>query len=103
MFKAAGSFIKASLILGLAFTAEAQAYNLCNQVWTGSVERIRVQENINGETVMRLYLYPGNNAEYAVYTSSQFMADTLLKGKESGTEITGYTDESCKIKWVDFQ
>ena len=102
------SNIKARLVKSLAvFTllaaGSAQAGNLCNQVWSGTVERLRVQEQASGETVMRLYVHPGNNADYAGYVTSEFMADVLMKAKDKDVEVTGYTDSQCKIKWVDYR
>ena len=89
------------LTVSLFGAAQASAANLCNQVWNGTVERLRVQEQASGETVVRLYLHPGNNADYAGYTTSEFMVDALHKAKDGQIEVTGYTDDKCKIKWMD--
>lgn len=95
----------ATVIMTLTALASAsvEANNLCNQVWKGEVERVRVQEQASGETVMRLYLYPGNNADYAGFTESSFMFDALTKAQDEKIQVTGYTDSSCKIKWVDIR
>ncbi len=94
---------KSVLVLSLFAAAGAQASNLCGGVYNGTVERLRVQEQANGETVVRLYTYPGTNAEYAGYTSSEQFVKVLLAAKKSQTEITGYTDEQCRIKWIDLK
>lgn len=93
------SLLAATLLTG----ASAQAANLCGGVFNGTVERLRVQEQSNGDTVVRLYMYPGNNAQYAGYTTSDFMVKVLAMAKKDQNEITGYTDEQCKIKWVDLK
>ena len=94
--------IATSIITLTVFASTAvEAGNLCNQVWKGEVERVRVQEQASGETVMRLYIYPGNNADYAGYTESSFMFDALTKAQDKSITVQGYTDSSCKIKWVD--
>lgn len=93
----------AIMTLSVLSSANANANNLCNQVWKGEVERVRVQEQSNGDTVMRLYIYPGNNADYAGYTQSSFMFDALTKAQDKAITVTGYTDSSCKIKWIDIK
>ena len=65
--------------------------------------RLRVQEQASGETVVRLYMYPGSNSEYAAYTTSDFMVKVLAMAKKDQNEITGYTDDKCVIKWVDLK
>lgn len=96
------AFVKASLI-ALCISSTAQATNLCGQVWHGTVERVRVQEQADNSVVVRVYIYPGNNADYVGYTTSNLMVDQLIKSKDNLHEITGYTDTSCKIKWMDYQ
>ena len=95
--------IKTAFALTLFSALPAQAANMCNQVWNGTVERLRVQDQANGDTVMRLYLHPGNNSDYAGYTKTDFMADVLMKAKDGDVELTGYTDDKCVIKWVDLK
>jgi hypothetical protein len=95
--------VKSLLAVSLLAGTSAQAANLCNGVFNGTVERLRVQEQASGETVVRLYMYPGTNAEYAGYTTSDFMVKILAMAKKDQNEITGYTDDQCKIKWVDLK
>ena len=89
--------------LSLLTTVESQAAGHCGEVWNGTIERARVQVQANGETWLLFYTYPGNNADYIGYVKSDLMANVLLRGKEKGESLTGYTDDSCKIKWADFR
>ena len=50
------------------------------------------------ETWVLFYTYPSNNVDYIGYVKSELMVDVLLRGKEKGESMTGYTDGSCKIK-----
>jgi hypothetical protein len=59
---------KTLVALSLFVSVESQAA-LCDQVWTGTIERARVQEQATGETVVRLYITPGHNADYVGYTT----------------------------------
>ncbi len=96
-------FVNFFVILFVFASFQSQGANLCDQVWRGSVERLRVQEQASGEVLMRLYVYPGNNSEYAGYSSSYYMVETLLQAKRTQAELTGYTDKNCRIKWIDFR
>ena len=95
--------VKSLLAVSLLAGTSAQAANLCGGVFNGTVERLRVQEQASGETVVRLYMYPGTNSEYAGYTTSDHMVKILAMAKKDQNEITGYTDDKCKIKWVDLK
>lgn len=95
--------VKSLLAMAVFSGTNVQAANLCDGVFNGTVERLRVQEQSNGDTVVRVYMYPGNNAEYAGYVSSDYMVKVLLKAKEGENQITGYSDSSCKIKWIDLK
>ena len=94
---------RAAVALTLFSATQSQAANLCDQVWNGSVERIRVQQQASGETVFRVYLTPGNTAQYVGYTTSGFMVDVLLKAQENGTDLQECTDDKCQIVWFDFR
>jgi len=103
MLNIKGQMVKTLVALSLFTATGAQAANLCNQVWTGNVERLRAQLQSNDESMVRLYLHPGNNADYAGYTASDFMVEVLMKAKDNDTQVTGYTDDKCVIKWVDLR
>lgn len=80
----------------------------CNRIWNGEVKHVKMQQQANGETVMRLYLQQddnhndANHAEYTGYTCCNFMADALRKAKDKAAPISGYTDANGKIQWIDF-
>jgi hypothetical protein len=61
------------LLASTLFTAAASEASNCGKVFNGTIERVRVQEQANGDTIM------------------------LLKGKEKGVEMTGYTNDSSTI------
>jgi hypothetical protein len=91
------------LLASTLFAAAASEASNCGKVWNGTIERVRVQEQDNGDTIMLLYAYPGNNADFIGNTKSPLMIDMLLRGKEKGVEMTGYTNDSCKITWADLR
>ncbi len=96
-------YLVATLVSTACLTVSAPtiAANMCNQVWNGTIERIRVQQTSN-ETVARVYIYPGSNSEYVGYVSSDFMFKAFVAAKEKMTQVTGYTDANCNIQWLDF-
>ena len=103
MFKINRIITKVVVAAALLTAFDSQAANLCNQVFSGNIERIRTQVQASGETVMRVYLHPGNNADYAGYVTSDMMAKVLMAAKNKDVAITGYSDSSCKITWVDYR
>ncbi len=95
--------VKVVIVGSALFAGQAYANNMCGQVWSGTIDRVRVQQQNDGTVVVRAYIAPGSNGEYAGYTSNGLMANTLIKGQDGMKEVTGYSDANCQIKWVDFK
>ena len=75
----------------------------CQKVWTGTVARTRIynQPNTTGNKVYA-YIGSGSNNDYIGWTDNTDMIKVLFKTINS-SKLTGYTNSSCKIEWIDYK
>jgi hypothetical protein len=75
----------------------------CEKVWSGSIGRLRVydQPASTGKKVFA-YIAPGANSNYVGYSDDQNVIKALFLARDNGRVITGYTNASCKIEWLDY-
>ena len=75
----------------------------CQRVWTGSIARLRVydQPASTGKKVFA-YTAPGHNANYVGYSDDPNVVHALFLARDNGRSITGYTNASCRIEWLDY-
>ncbi len=68
-------------------------------VWTGSIARLRIY--VSTRTVFA-YKAPGGNADAVGITDDPNTVHALFLARDHGRSITGYTDNSGKIGWLDY-
>jgi len=68
-------------------------------VWTGSIARLRIYASTR--TVFA-YRAPGGNADAVGITNDSNTIHALFLARENGRSITGYTDDTGKIGWLDY-
>lgn len=75
----------------------------CQRVWSGSIARLRVydQPASTGKKVFA-YTAPGSNANYVGHTDDHNIVHVLLLARDNGRSITGFTNASCRIEWIDY-
>lgn len=75
----------------------------CQKVWSGTVRRLRIysQPGTTGEKVFA-YTGTGSNSDYVGWTADQNVIKTLFASVNSGS-LTGYTNSSCKLEWLDYR
>lgn len=75
----------------------------CEKVWNGVVARLRIydQPASTGKKVF-VYTSPGSNSNYVGYSDDPNMIQALFLARDNGNGITGYTNSSCRIEWIDY-
>lgn len=75
----------------------------CEQVWSGSVGRLRVydQPGSTGKKVF-VYLEPGTNDDYVGWSDDPNMIEALFRARDGGAAVQGFTNERCRIEWMDY-
>ena len=75
----------------------------CEKVWSGSIGRLRVydQPGSTGKKVFA-YLEPGANANYVGWSDDTNVVHALFLARDNSRGITGYTNASCRIEWLDY-
>ena len=75
----------------------------CEKVWSGSIGRLRVYDQ-PASTGKKVFAYksPGTNADYVGYSDDPNVVHALFLARDNGRAITGYTNASCKIEWLDY-
>ena len=75
----------------------------CEKVWSGAIARLRVydQPASTGKVVFA-YKSPGNNSDYVGYSDDRNVIKALFLARDNARTITGYTNASCKIEWLDY-
>ena len=66
-------------------------------VWTGSIARLRIYIG----TVFP-YTAPGDNDDDVGFTDDPNIIHALFLARANGRSITGYTNNSGKIEWLDY-
>ena len=75
----------------------------CEKVWNGSIGRLRVYDQ-PGSTGKKVFAYvaPGHNANYVGWSDDPNVIHALFLARDNGQSITGYTNASCRIEWLDY-
>ena len=75
----------------------------CEKVWTGTIARLRIydQPASTGNKVF-VYLAPGSNSNYVGYTADANVIKALFLARDNGNTVTGYTNNQCRIEWLDY-
>ena len=75
----------------------------CEKVWSGSIARLRIydQPGSTGKVVFA-YVAPGGAANYVGFSDDPNMIHALFLARDNGRSITGFTNASCKIEWIDY-
>jgi hypothetical protein len=75
----------------------------CTQVWTGTIARLRIYDQ-PGSTGKKVFAYkaPGGNVNYVGYSDDPNVIHALFLARDSGQSITGYTNSTCRIEWLDY-
>jgi hypothetical protein len=75
----------------------------CEKVWNGSIGRLRVydQPGSTGKKVFA-YLEPGANANYVGWSDDKNVVRALFLARDNSRGIMGYTNENCRIEWLDY-
>jgi hypothetical protein len=75
----------------------------CEKVWTGTIARLRIydQPGSTGNKVF-VYLAPGANSNYVGYSADANMIHALFLARDNGNTVTGYTNNQCRIEWLDY-
>lgn len=79
------------------------AASTCGQVWSGSIARLRIY-NQPASTGKRVFAYrtPGYNTDYVGNSDDPNVVNALFLARDNGRVITGYTNTSCTIEWLDY-
>jgi len=75
----------------------------CKKVWNGQIARLRIYDQ-PGSTGNKVFAYktPGSNADYVGYSDDSNVIKALFLARDNQNSITGYTNEYCKIEWIDY-
>ena len=75
----------------------------CEKVWSGVIARLRIydQPGSTGNKVF-VYLAPGANSNYVGYSADFNMIKALFLARDNGNFVTGYTNNQCRIEWLDY-
>lgn len=75
----------------------------CEKVWNGVIARLRIYDQ-PGSTGKKVFAYvsPGHNKNYIGYSDDKSMIKALFLARENENTIQGYTNNKCKIEWLDF-
>ena len=79
------------------------AASTCGQVWSGTLARLRIY-NQPSSTGKRVFAYrtPGFNTDYIGNSDDPNMVNALFLARDNGRVVTGYTNTSCTIEWMDY-
>jgi hypothetical protein len=70
-----------------------------DSVWTGSIARLRIYHSTG-----RVFAYkaPGHNSDGVGMTDDPNIIHALFLSRDNGRPITGYSDNSGFIGWLDY-
>ena len=75
----------------------------CQKVWSGTIARLRIYDQ-PGSTGKKVFAYvaPGGNVNYVGYSDDRNVIHALFLARDNGRAVMGYTNDSCKIEWLDY-
>lgn len=71
-------------------------------VWTGSIGRLRIWNSQISNGTVFVYKSPGNNSDQVGVTTDANIFKALLLARDNGRSVTGVTDRTGRISWVDY-
>ncbi len=73
------------------------------KVWNGKIGRLRIydQPESTGKKVFA-YKAPGENGNYVGYSDDPDIIQALFSARDNGKAISGYTNNQCRIEWIDY-
>lgn len=83
----------------VVYEIHAEVMGACGAVFSGiKIARLRIYND------GRVFAYkaPGHNIDYIGHTTDSNMINALFMARNSGNSVTGYTDNLCKIVWLDY-
>lgn len=73
------------------------------KVWRGKIARLRIYDQ-PGSTGRKVFAYKalGSNSSYVGYSDDPNMIHALFAARDNDTAVTGYSNQQCKIEWMDY-
>lgn len=71
-------------------------------VWTGSIGRLRVYDTQTSTGNVFAYKSPGHNSDLVGNSTDADIIKALFLARDNGGSVTGATDGSGRITWLDY-